>query len=319
MIHIQGLKKFFKERLLFDIPEYTFEDNRIHILAGENGVGKTTLMRIINGLEPADEGTVNTGTDRHGMVLCFQKPYMFAASVVKNVEYGLKIRGIKHPREHAAHMLIRLGLDNLAERDARTLSGGEMQRVALARAMIIEPKLLLLDEPFANLDARGRKKVEEVLLDHKANGGTVLITTHLTEHLYHLTADVTRLAGGMLLPHETLNIFEGSIYRDSDLTYMRINENISIAVATASEGQVRAVLAPADVVLSNTPVESSMRNLHRGVITAIDPKETYVELTVDISGLLIIAHITAFAQKQLGLVLNSPVYTAFKATAVKVY
>jgi tungstate transport system ATP-binding protein len=135
---------------------------------------------------------------------------MFKASVKENVSYGLKVRGIKAPGK-VDLVLKAVGLKGYAHRDATTLSGGEMQRIALARALIVEPELLLLDEPTANLDPRSASSVEELIRGLKT---TVIMATHDMNQCKRLSDRAAVLLEGRLAalgrPEEVLGAKSGS-------------------------------------------------------------------------------------------------------------
>ena len=161
-------------------------------LVGPTGSGKTVLLRLIDLLEKPSSGTIyfegtnvnesdNTRLEiRRQIGMVFQKPLAFKTSVYENIAYGLKIRGKKENMNQRVKELLELiGLSGYENRNALKLSGGETQRLALARAMITEPKLLLLDEPTANLDPLSKKKLEELILKiNRESETTILLTTH---------------------------------------------------------------------------------------------------------------------------------------------
>jgi tungstate transport system ATP-binding protein len=152
-----------------------FEAGRLYVLHGPNGAGKSTLLKIMAGLIVPARGRV----DRSGVpvTLVHQQPYLFRGSVRRNVAFGLHARRI--PRAERARLvdsaLSSVGLDALAERSARTLSGGEQQRAALARALVIRPRVLLLDEPTANLDAEGQDVLRSLLQQFRAQGDPTIV------------------------------------------------------------------------------------------------------------------------------------------------
>src|SRR5262245_28118610 len=159
------------------------------LLLGPNGAGKSLLLRLCHGLIRPSRGRViwqgagagsNGRALLHRQAMVFQRPVMLRRSAQANVEYALKLRGVgsKVRRERAREMLARTGLSALARMPAQALSGGEQQRLALARAWAIEPEILFLDEPTANLDPSAVKMVEENIDAIHGAGTKILMTTH---------------------------------------------------------------------------------------------------------------------------------------------
>ncbi len=174
------------------------------IVLGANGAGKSVLLRLCHGLlQPtagriAWHGAAANGRRRHAMV--FQRPIMLRRSTLANVAYGLKLAGIaKRAREASAlAKLDAVGLAALADRPARRLSGGEQQRVALARAWALEPAVLFLDEPTANLDPAATRLVEKIVLAIHAAGTKIVMTTHDLGQARRLADEIVFLDRGRL-------------------------------------------------------------------------------------------------------------------------
>ncbi|MGD8586841.1 MAG: ATP-binding cassette domain-containing protein, partial [Chloroflexota bacterium] len=125
---------------------------------------------------------------------------LLSRSVAANVQYGLQIRGNRNSHERVAEALDQVGLEHLAKARARTLSGGEAQRVALARALVIEPDVLLLDEPTANLDPFNVKLIEEIIREHnQRQGATVVLVTHNVFQAKRLAQRVALLLEGRIV------------------------------------------------------------------------------------------------------------------------
>jgi tungstate transport system ATP-binding protein len=159
------------------------------LLLGPNGSGKSLFLRLCHGLIRPSRGRVHwqgegaNGGGRsllHRQAMVFQRPVMLRRSAIANVEYALKLRGLDRDarRDRAREMLARTGLAALARMPARALSGGEQLRLALARAWAIEPEILFLDEPTANLDPAAVKMVEEIIGAIHAAGTKIVMTTH---------------------------------------------------------------------------------------------------------------------------------------------
>lgn len=134
-------------------------------IVGPNGSGKSTLLRVISGFESDYSGNVTPPALPGDCVLVHQTPLLFRGTVQQNVEYGLRARTMKRDERHALanDWLSRLGIAGMSERKVHKLSGGERRRVALARACVLDPRILLLDEPLADLDPSGIELVHNVL------------------------------------------------------------------------------------------------------------------------------------------------------------
>ncbi len=205
-------KSYGKSVVLRDI-NLNVERGETLALIGPTGSGKTTLLRLIDLLETPSTGSIifdgvdmtNPGERaklkaRRRMAMVFQKPVMFSGSVLENVSYGLKVRGRGRAGEDRALQALRaVGLMGFERRDAATLSGGEMQRIALARALVIEPELLLLDEPTANLDPKTAVPIESVISDLSRHGTTVIMATHNMLQARRLAGRVAVLVEGRMI------------------------------------------------------------------------------------------------------------------------
>ncbi|MCX8569952.1 MULTISPECIES: ABC transporter ATP-binding protein [Hyphomicrobiales] len=178
-------------------------------LLGASGCGKTTLLRAVAGLESVTSGSVaidgQTVTElppeKRDIAMMFQSYALLPhLSVSENVRFPLRMRGIGSREEQAERVkaaLETVQLGHLAERKPRQLSGGQQQRVALARAIVSKPKVLLLDEPLSNLDARLREDMQVELIEiHKRLGLTTLFVTHDQEEALSLSDRVVLLNGG---------------------------------------------------------------------------------------------------------------------------
>lgn len=187
---LRQLAKHFGPRVLFENERLEFEAGSGYVLTGPNGSGKTTLLRIAAGLEPAGglvefRGQLSLISGypeqwRREIVYVHQQPYLFHTSVEKNLEYGLARRGLESVERNlrAREALEWAGLGDRREVPPHKLSGGEKQRAALARAKVLNPTLLLLDEPTANLDGDARKQVLELVTALCIENHTVVVASH---------------------------------------------------------------------------------------------------------------------------------------------
>jgi tungstate transport system ATP-binding protein len=204
-----GVVKGYGGRTVLSVPELSIAAGRLLAVIGPSGAGKSTLLRILNFIELPDAGELcfagaavpRSGpplATRRAITTVFQRPMLLDASVWDNVAYGLRIRR-RYEGARVAAAIERVGLSQLARSAARTLSGGEQQRVALARALVVEPRVLLLDEPTANLDPDNVAIIEAIVGEQRGAGTTVVIVTHNLFQARRLADDAALLIGGELV------------------------------------------------------------------------------------------------------------------------
>lgn len=169
-------------------------------LIGSNGSGKSTLLRTLHGLVPLASGRLEHDAGLRQAML-FQRPYMLRASVLNNVALGLWLRGRpwRQAKAEARLALERVGLADVAGRNAKALSGGQQQRVALARAWALKPQVLLLDEPTASLDPAAKREVERLMAEFSAGGMTLVFSSHNLGQVKRLASRVIYLEQGVLV------------------------------------------------------------------------------------------------------------------------
>ncbi len=180
----EGLVFEAEGRRLLDGVSFRIPQGGTTAIIGPNGAGKSLTLRICHGLIAASAGSIvwsggtgsAAGRKRHAMV--FQRPVMLRRSARANLTHALRALGFDDPAGRAERALHRFGLQDLAERPARLLSGGEQQRLAIARAWALEPELLFLDEPTSQLDPGATRLIEALVHDLAAEGITLLMTTH---------------------------------------------------------------------------------------------------------------------------------------------
>ena len=222
LLEVRSLSKSIGPAKILKGIDLTVERGEILGLIGPTGSGKTTLLRLINLLdEPSTgcilfDGRMVSGKPekellcaRRKMAMVFQKPVMFKASVEANVSYGLRMRGRADATDAAGgkmsmsdrveESLAAVGLSGYESRDANTLSGGETQRIALARALILQPDLLLLDEPTANLDPGSAASIDSLLQSLAGSRTAVILATHNMQQCRKLAGRVAVLQSGRLM------------------------------------------------------------------------------------------------------------------------
>ena len=332
---VRSLKKVYNGKIVLDVDNLNFQEGKIYAIVGPNGSGKTTLLNILNLLEKPDEGQIffydqeitnksnsDTLEIRRRMTLVNQDPFLFHSTVYDNIAYGLKIRSIpsKVQKSRIRSALNIVGLSGFKDRKANQLSGGEAQRVVIARALVIEPEVLFLDEPTANIDQKHIDIVERIIKKIKKEiKTTVIFTTHDLSQAYRLADEVISLLDGKIIKQVPENLLRGEIVEEEDgLKRFKTTGNIKFAVVSEKVGLAYISIDPRDIILSYEQFQSSARNSFLGKITKIIEQNHLVKLEIDI-GIPLVVIITRESFFKMNLNLGSKVYLTFKASAVKLY
>ncbi len=191
---------------VLDAVDVTIEPRQRTFILGANGAGKSTLLRVLHGLIPATRGSVTWGrspTRPPGQAMVFQRPVLLRRSAVGNIRHALALAGVRghEARRRTDDALVSVGLEAIADRPARVLSGGEQQRLALARAWALAPEVLFLDEPTASLDPPSARAVESIVNDIHTLGTTIVMTTHHLAQAKRLADSVVLLCAGSVAEH----------------------------------------------------------------------------------------------------------------------
>ncbi len=320
-------------------------------LLGPNGAGKSTVLRCLAGLTPIERGCISldgtvvddpaTSTfvepEQRPVGFVFQNYLLFEQmSVIENVAYGLRAR--KTPkleaRRRAGEWLERVGLAEYAEQRPRSLSGGQAQRAALARALASNPRVLLLDEPLAALDAGTRSSVRRDLRRHlETFEGMRILVTHDPVDAYALADRVAILDAGRIV--QTGSLAEVTAHPRSryvadlvgvNLVNGTVNDRVmttsagaQVVIADAPNGSSFAVIRPHSIALVRRPAsESSQRNTWIGTIADIDRLGDRVRVGID-GQLPLTAEITIAALESLQLRPGDDIHASVKATDIEVY
>ena len=206
-LDIHGLSLTEGGTRIIDDVSLSFAAGRTVVL-GPNGAGKSTLLRLIHHLLHPSTGILYWPRPL-SQAMVFQRPVMLRTTALANVEYGLKLKGhaADESRRRAHASLARVGLEHLARRPARLLSGGEQQRVALARAWALEPELLILDEPTASLDPASSREVERIIGEIAASGTRILMTTHNLGQARRLAEEIVFIDCGRIVEQTAVAAF----------------------------------------------------------------------------------------------------------------
>ena len=202
-ITISNLRKSYDGRQVLDAKEGRVRNGSRTAIVGPNGAGKSTLLKIIAGLESPDEGTVlyngNNQFPQMDVTLVFQKPYLISSTVEKNIAYPMKLRGFSPEQieKRITELTEELNLSGFRKQKSWKLSGGETQKVALARALSFRPKLLLLDEPTANIDPYTTSEIERMLLS--ITDTTIIMVTHNLAQAKRVCNDIIMLHEGQIV------------------------------------------------------------------------------------------------------------------------
>ena len=202
-ITISNLRKSYDDRQVLDAKEGRVRNGSRTAIVGPNGAGKSTLLKIIAGLESPDEGTVlyngNNQFPQMDVTLVFQKPYLISSTVEKNIAYPMKLRGFSPEQieKRITELTEELNLSGFRKQKSWKLSGGETQKVALARALSFRPKLLLLDEPTANIDPYTTSEIERMLLS--ITDTTIIMVTHNLAQAKRVCNDIIMLHEGQIV------------------------------------------------------------------------------------------------------------------------
>jgi len=305
-------------------------------IIGKSGAGKTTLLKILAGLLTQTKGNLEFKESmvvpqfipelRRKVTMIFQSPLFLRGDVNTNLSYGLRLRGnaeekIKRKTDDALELV---SLTGYGERDARSLSGGEQQRVALARALMLDPEVLLLDEPTSNLDPVNAGIITDILIQESTKR-TIVIATHDLDQVKRVAKRVIFLEDGVVTeegdPYEldsiqrfTENVFTGISTVEEGVSQVSVGE-ITIRTSTPLTGRASLHVRPQDIIISKGWIETSARNQFRGPIIGVNERNSIVLIDVDV-GEVFKVQITRKSFNEMGLKLGDPVNISFKASSV---
>ena len=211
-IEVIDLSVLLGKDLILDKVSCSIKNNSITAVIGPNGAGKSIFLQTINGLTNIDNGKItfnkiyNNDEIRNKQAMVFQTPTLLRRNVKSNMDFVSNVKN-KNGKLVIKNILKRVGLEGYDDKPARLLSGGEKQRLSLARALLIEPTVLLLDEPTANLDPFSLKLIEEIILEENKKGTTIILTTHDMAQAKRLASDIIFFNKGRMLEQTDPNTF----------------------------------------------------------------------------------------------------------------
>jgi molybdopterin-binding protein len=329
------------------------------VLLGDSGIGKSVLLEIISGMIKPDKGEIflenrnitNDKIQKRKVGLVFQDQALFPhMDVYNNLIYGLKSRKLKKQEieKKLKKICEDLNITNLIKRDTQTLSGGEKQRVALGRMLILNPEVLLLDEPFSSLDTGLKDGMKVLLRKINRKGQTILHVTHDYREALSLATKVgvienknrVSFISQIGTPSEVFknpkstfiakfvgikNLFKGKVKQYSDDLFeftMDSDENIKFFILKNKKRSVDknltgyVIFESDDVTISQLQNRSSAKNRFSGEILDIAPSDKGVEVLIDI-GVKIYSLISEESSEELNLKVGSIVNISFKASGLR--
>lgn len=324
-------------------------DKEVLVMIGPTGSGKTTFLNLIAGMIRPDEGSVILdGLDITRLPLeskkigyVFQTPNLFPhLNVYDNIVFGLS-RKEKRDKIHSVKRLLdEIGVSHLSDRSISGLSGGEMQKVAIARMLVVEPRILLLDEPLVHLDQSIRRKLRlELRRILKVQDVPAIYVTHFEDDVYSLADSVVVLRNGKIEDSGRLEVIlssnsspfisemvEGSNYIEG--TVVESRNGIAVIkvglhmLKTLGEYRLKSrvgiLVRPEEILLSKDLIKTSARNVIKGKVVAIKEASNMTDVQLRTDSLNLRSRITVEAQNELALLKDDQIYAIFKATSPQV-
>ena len=328
---VSGLRQAYAGRTVLALDALTIEAGARLAVVGPNGAGKSTLLRLLAFLEPPTAGAIALDgvpvrggvarrQARRRVTMVEQRPYLFRGTVERNVGYGLRVRGVsaEAARDRVREALGRLRLQELAGRDARALSEGEIQRVAVARALALEPLALLLDEPVSGADRAAQHALLAALAEAQARRPLAIIfASHLLEDAYRWADQLLALHQGSPSPVTPENLFRVDLPGTAPMQRVAVGP-LTIEVVTDRKGPATLAIPPEEIVLSTETLHSSARNVLAGRIVRVAEHGAAIRVTLD-AGVELVALITRKSFVEMGLAVGATAYASFKSVAVRVF
>lgn len=344
MLRVEDLSKSWKNFSLKGI-NFEIQSGEYFVVLGPNGAGKTLLLETIAGIFKPDSGRILlNGEDITGKppekrnIAYIPQNYglFYHMKVFDNIAYGLRVRKfdreeIKKQVEEVADFL---DIGHLLDRRVKNLSGGEKQRVAIARAMVVRPQLILLDEPFSNIDLSLKNKLlREMKRWKKDFNFTAIHVTHSFDEALSLGDKMGIMMNGKMeqvgevrevfskpktegiarfLGYE--NILEG--YAEGKILYV---ENIKIELPQEFYGRIRVMISPQNILISKSMISSSARNNFKAIVEDFEDLGALIKLKLRLNGIRLSAHLTKASFVDMGIKEGEEIYASFKSTAIHVF
>lgn len=331
MLECRGVIQRYGPRTVLRVDSLTIDAGARLALVGPNGAGKSTLLRLLAFLESPREGTIalagrvvssaaERGAARRRVTLVEQRPLLFRGTVLMNVAWGLRSRGVSasDAAQSARRALATLEGAPLADRDVRALSEGEVQRVAVARALALEPDVLLLDEPVSGADRAAQYALYAAIgAAQSRRAMTVCVASHQLEDAYRWADRILALHEGAPTPVTPENLFRVQLPGGGGMQRVSVGTT-TIDVVTDRRGAATLAIPPDEIVLSTVPFDSSARNVIAGRIVRVAEQGAAMRVTIE-GGIELVALVTRRSFEDLKLTVGGPVIASFKSVAVRVF
>jgi len=315
-------------QVALNIGQCQIDENTTTAILGPNGAGKSTLLNILAFIFKVSSGDVRffgkrceheSYTEiRRRIAYVQQNPYLFNDTVIKNVELGLKLRGIHKKNRHQRAMIMfeRLGIEDLVLRRAHGLSGGETQKIAIARAMVLEPEVILLDEPFTHLDKRFVRDLEHLILENRQTGNqTVIFSTHDQLRAQVLADNICSMLEGRYVPSSIINLYSGKLLPDKNI--FKTAKLTIVVPENLTKGEYISIEST-QIVISKGQLLSSMRNSFQGRIRSLHEDNGQIQVTIE-AGEIFQIIITKAALDEMKINVGEMVWLSFKSSAISVF
>ncbi len=321
-------------KFVLDLERLEVPAGKIIALVGPNGAGKTTLLLLLGLLKKPTRGDLKffhsdpwqsrelLYEKRKEVVLVTHHPYLFQGTVFENLVFGLRVRGIPEPewKGRAEEALAMVELDGFEDQPVKGLSAGQSQRVALARAIIIRPRVLLLDEPTANIDASMVSRVESVISEVNAQlSTTVIFSTHNFSQAFRLADQVLYFLDGKQVKYSHENYFSGRAETDGAISWIEPKPGAKIFFPGRHQGHLTVVISPEKIEMFPASQKQTIPgpNIFSGRITRLEMAENNLAL-LRMSGELNFRLNRPLSElDKKGISLSSPVLVRFAPEAVE--
>lgn len=344
MLRVENLFKKWRDFRLEGVS-FEVEKGEHFMILGPSGSGKTLLLETIAGIHKPESGRIllegkditSLPPEKREIAYIPQNYGLFPhLNAFENIIYGLKLRKI--PKEEIRRRVDQIAeileIEHILSRNVKNLSGGEQQRIAIARALVLKPKLILLDEPFSNIDANLKGKLmKEMKKWRKEIRFTAIHVTHSFEEALYLGDRVGIMIGGRIeqtgkisdvfsrpkndlvakfLGHE--NILEG----EANGNILEV-EGLRIEIPKSAKGRIRVVIPPESILISKEKIVSSARNNFKALVQSFEDLGAIVKLKLSLGGINLSAYLTRASFLDMHLSEGEEVYLSFKTTSVHVF